>query len=971
MAVKRAVLGVAVFVAAILLIAYLAVLLLVNSASLQDWLRAELKDRTGYELASGDWRLDPLLRLTLSAVAVSKASKPVLQAERIVVGLSPASLFGKTIHRLQLVKPTLHLDVGELFDSTKTNKLDVSIRHLNIVDGTLVLEIGNGNPVDFRSLTMNAENVNLGPTTGLNLRADVPSLEGTIDIAVTVDEKEKKGKIRLEQNRTQGFAKLIKGNRNTSSLEANVELTNKAGEPLQLRADGKVNGMTIGAERFSGDFAFQADLASDLKSAVVGAKLVTTELPSRPQFLPVTLPAGNATLTLEGNYKLAEKQLAIKSLQLTSPLGTAAASGSIDFTPPITLANTRVNLRKVPFGNLRPVLPAALKSLAIVGQIEADLELRGPLRALDIRGITRSSGMQLKGDGFSVAELDLKTPVIWTGASFHAGDIQLRGRKLVAQWKNRMDISAEEIRFDGSMDKKRDEPAKMAGGVRISHGRFASADGSKVGEDLGLGGHFETSGGYNTSGISLTGKLEIEQGEVLWGKFFGDLKSQRPGLEFDGDYVIDKNLVRLRHATLALASIGHIAVKGEIEHSAETPLMRLEIQSDDLQTAGAFEFFIRETLNRTYPIVDRLAVDGRIGLFVKATGALYEPILEGELRLRRGEIRGKANNWQLGGVELLLPFRVRYPAAPSEGAPANMPTGTLTIESARFGTEIVRAITVPLSLWNNSLQFHQTIRMPIYGGSLEISRVYWKDIIEAPQAVSLSLDAQSLQLLRLTEALGWYHFGGTVSASIPKIEWTEESLRSQGQMEVDVFGGRVQIGQLEIQNPFSPVPSIKLEARFQDIQLEQASETFAFGRISGILAGTVSDLVIANMQPSQFSADIHSVEKAGFSQRISVEALNKITVLSSGNDAGALYSGIAGFFDNFRYSKLGFRATLKNDKLILRGVESRDDQEYLVVGSLIPPTVNVISHTQEIAFSELLRRLQRIQKSEAAREAVR
>jgi hypothetical protein len=223
----------------------------------------------------------------------------------------------------------------------------------------------------------------------------------------------------------------------------------------------------------------------------------------------------------------------------------------------------------------------------------------------------------------------------------------------------------------------------------------------------------------------------------------------------------------------------------------------------------------------------------------------------------------------------------------------------------------------------------------------------------------------------LTEALGWYRFGGTLTGSIPKIEWSGESLRSQGQIQVDVFGGRVQISQLEMENPFSFVPSIKLDARFQDIQLEQLSKTFAFGRISGILEGTVSDLVVANKQPSQFRADIHSVEKGGFSQRISVEALNKITVLSSGNDAGALYGGIAGLFDNFRYSKLGFRAALKNDKLTLRGVESRDSQEYLVVGTFIPPSVNVISHTQEIAFSELVRRLERIQQSEAAHKEVK
>jgi hypothetical protein len=41
-------------------------------------------------------------------------------------------------------------------------------------------------------------------------------------------------------------------------------------------------------------------------------------------------------------------------------------------------------------------------------------------------------------------------------------------------------------------------------------------------------------------------------------------------------------------------------------------------------------------------------------------------------------------------------------------------------------------------------------------------------------------------------------------------------------------------------------------------------------------------------------------------------------------------------------------------------VESRDGKEFLVVGSLLPPTVNIISHTQEIGFSELMRRLERV-----------
>ena len=79
-----------------------------------------------------------------------------------------------------------------------------------------------------------------------------------------------------------------------------------------------------------------------------------------------------------------------------------------------------------------------------------------------------------------------------------------------------------------------------------------------------------------------------------------------------------------------------------------------------------------------------------------------------------------------------------------------------------------------------------------------------------------------------------------------------------------------------------------------------------------------------------------------------------------------MYGGLASFFDSFRYSKLGLKAVLKNDKLSLRGIESRGSQEFLVVGSILPPTVNIISHTQQISFGELLRRLEQIKKSDKA-----
>jgi hypothetical protein len=243
---------------------------------------------------------------------------------------------------------------------------------------------------------------------------------------------------------------------------------------------------------------------------------------------------------------------------------------------------------------------------------------------------------------------------------------------------------------------------------------------------------------------------------------------------------------------------------------------------------------------------------------------------------------------------------------------------------------------------------------------VEIANLTWPDVIGNPKAMSFALDIRLLQLQELTDALGWPRFTGTLSGAIPQIRSMTDTLRSEGQVHADLFGGQLRIDQMEIDNLFSAIPSLKLAARFQNIRLEQVSDTFAFGKISGILEGAVNDLVITEGQPASFQAQAQTVERPESSQWISVEALNKITILSSGQDSNVLYGSLAALFDNFRYSKMGFKASLRNDKLILRGVESRDGKEFLVIGTLLPPTVNIVSHTQEIGFSELLRRLKRI-----------
>jgi hypothetical protein len=809
----RSVFKAAAIISAILLVAYISLLLAVNSTQFQAWIRAEIADRTGYDVAARDIRLDPLLRLTLTDMKASRGGRPVLEAQSAVIAPSLTILFSRSIDRVELDRPVLSFDLYE--SAAKQERSDVRIRRLIIRDGTLVLTLGAGRQIDFRSVTLSADNINFGGNIGLRLRAAIPSLAGVAAITVQANGNQTEAVARLEQSSGDALGRFQA--KTSQTFESKIKMTWLENDTIQVSAEGKLDAMRVADGSISGGLSVSAKIEPNAKE--------------------------------------------------TGLTGSARLSG-------------------------------------------LDLVLRRP---------------------------------------------------------GQLELSAKAIRAGGTLQWKQDDPVEVSGTMQVEQGTFASADGTKIGEKLSISTRFDSI--RIDSRVAVAGKLDVHQGEILWNKFYGDLKTHRPTLEFDAEYRRNDDLLRLRRANLALASVGKVAVHGEFADISKRPTAQVKVTSDAIQSAAIFEFFIRDTLNRSHPILNRLTVAGQINLSAEASGPLHEPSIEGAVALQAGEIRAHSGDWRVSGIQIALPFRVGYPLAPAKTPPDTSVTGKLTIGSAKFGAEIIPPITSTISLWNNVLRFHQPIRLPIYGGSLVISDLVWKDVIANPQGVSLSLEATNLQLQRLTEALGWYRFGGSLSGSIPKIEWTGESLRSKGQIDIAVFGGRLRMSPLEIEKPFSPVPSIKLDARFENIQLEQASETFAFGRISGVLAGTVNNLVLTAGQPSSFVADLHSVEQSGVSQRISVESLNKITVLSSGRNAGALYGGIAGFFDTFRYSKLGFKATLNNDKLTLRGVESRDGQEYLVVGSFIPPTVNVISHTQEIAFLELMRRLEQIQKSDTLQKS--
>ncbi|MSP40956.1 MAG: hypothetical protein EXR70_20905 [Deltaproteobacteria bacterium] len=924
------------------------------------WLLGEITQRSGYHVHADSLAFQLPLTVVADAVVISQPGQLQFKARQLRASASPFDLWSRTIHRLAIDQLTIEIDIDEISKTPSQGSTEIALRHLDVHNGRIILKRGTQTIFELENISLAAQDFNLAGPTGISLSADVPQLNGVAELRIKGQPRDLESDITLRPKRAKSLLDFGAAKIAQDSVQLHLKLRAPERQPINLSIDSKFHDLEIAGNKFTGTLNGKISADTKLSEANFTSAATLVDFANSLSAMSVKLPKGDLALNFGGNYILANKTLGLKSVKISAPFVSGAGEGQIVFGAVPTISATKFIFRDLPIEIAKAHLPAPLNRWSYSGQAQASVNLQGPWNALEVKGIVESDALQVRGDDLAVASLSFAAPFEWTKPAFRFKETKLQANKIAYSPKGRWQAGADKLQIGATFDYQADQPLKFAGRVDSSGMKFKSPDDGKVGENLSFNGPFEVIA--DGTQISVSGKFSADSGELLWGKFFGDLKTQKPVLEVNADYARAANRLDCRRCTISLASVGAIELGGAIENLAQTPNLHLLANSGNFSPGGFFEFFLRETFNRQFPVLDKLAIAGLMTFRLQLNGPIDGLAIAGEISLKDGELRTKSNDWRIGPMALNLPLQISL--AESKPATAGTPRiGNLAIERIRFANQSIPAIATTLSLTNNALRVHQPIRLAIFGGEIEIANLFWPDLLKDPKQVSFSAETKRLKLEELTQALDWPRFSGTLTGSIPQIQSAENQLRTQGEIHAELFGGQLRMGKFEIDNPFSALAAIKLEAKFSAIQLEQLSQTFAFGRISGILEGSIDDLVLSDGQPSELRADIHSVDRGG-EQRISVEALNKITVLSSGEDAGAVYGGLASFFDSFRYSKLGFKATLKNDRLQLRGVESRGDQEMLVVGSLLPPTVNIVSHTQTIAFSELLKRLERINKTD-------
>jgi len=234
--------------------------------------------------------------------------------------------------------------------------------------------------------------------------------------------------------------------------------------------------------------------------------------------------------------------------------------------------------------------------------------------------------------------------------------------------------------------------------------------------------------------------------------------------------------------------------------------------------------------------------------------------------------------------------------------------------------------------------------------------------------LELSGELTPVSLLDLTQQLQWPLMAGTLAGRLDGLSYGRGRAAVEGALRVELFDGEILIHELSLADMFGTVPVLRTSFDVHDLDLEQLTGRFAFGKIEGRLDGYVRDLELHAWQPVYFEAKLETPEDDDSPHRISQRAVNNLGVLGGGT-GGVLSSGLAGLFREYSYDRLGLSCRLYNGVCELGGVEADENGFYILTrGGLLPPWIEVRGIGRSIAWEDLVQGIRQIGAGEVVVE---
>lgn len=586
----------------------------------------------------------------------------------------------------------------------------------------------------------------------------------------------------------------------------------------------------------------------------------------------------------------------------------------------------------------------------------ADLQLDGLSSRLHLNsgpdglvtGNLSFNGRRLAGDNLDLASLDGSTRL-----RFQKGRLSLSKVKAAAKLMGPGQMSGR-VALDGSMAWQAKRWQVQFGALELRDLEWLSEDGLSgfAGGRVAVRGQLAGRAGQPVQ-ASLQADLTVA--EALWGQYYADLAHLPSRVDVRLGWHPAARRLQAEQVIFSLGQIATLQGSGLISPS-------------EIHLSGGL--LLPELAGSAADLLGNLLAEGQPALAeMKLSGGLqadFDLYNRGGWQLR-GEILPQQVSLALPAADLLLEdFRGRLPFNLAFAGDSSVPgslsrTGELRFRTLRLGPARLAETPLRFVSQRNRFRFQVPLVLEMAGGRVAVA-----DLLLGVGREGLLLSGlftiDDVDLEQLTSELGLVAMAGRLDADLGRIRYQGGLLSSAGEARIDAWSGRIRIGQigLDISNP--SYPQLTADLDFEAIDLYQLTQTFSFGVMNGIIDGFVHDLRLFGTTPAKFTAAVES--RLEGRRNISVKALNNLSILSQGGLSAALSRGVYRFIDFYRYRKIGIACDLNRDVFHLRGIARPNTDRYLVYGGALPPKIDIITPPSAISFSEMLKRLQRIERAD-------
>jgi hypothetical protein len=663
------------------------------------------------------------------------------------------------------------------------------------------------------------------------------------------------------------------------------------------------------------------------------------------------------------------------SLQAEGPFpgwlnGKAALSGRIQGTghlkrPPLAVRRFRFD---TPLAGwiAAPTSPGVKLSADAGNVFYEDRPL--PLGGLEVRGTAEATG-----DSFRIGSLEFQSESLGrlTGA-LSLGKGSVSGRldgaglpvdNLVTLARALSGREWESWSPTGAIDiAARLEPA--AGGPRVAATAtlakigFSSPEGDVLSQNLAGKVDLEA---LLTRQPRMKADVTLRGGEALWGTVYVDLTKvpldlhaggTRAGPEEYQDLALDGSL----------AGYGRLTVKGKVRHATGLWRHQGHVKVSDARLGPIFRTFLRDPLAAKHRDLAGLEMKGTAEVDLTFSGSGQAADLAGTLKVRSGDVRRGAEPPLLSGLTIDLPIAYSLGAAnPGLPKPSDAAKwGRLSVKKLRLADQVLGPLDMPAVLVPNHLYLGGAIDLSLFGAKLALRRIQVDEPLSRSFRIKMAAQLDGLDLARVSGEN--FMLEGHLGGLLDPVAVGLKRMSAAGELTGDLFGGRLDINHVTVERPFSAGREIGADVDVSLVDLERFSEALGVGRITGRLSGSIEGLRVAYGQPVAFHLRMESMPVKGVSQKVSLKAVNSISLVSTGSALSGLGASLmTTFFKEFPYEKIGFESGLKNDVFTVRGIIHEDGVEYLVKRRLFGG-INVINRNPDnrIGFSDMVERAKRV-----------